>query len=258
MKSVLVGIVNITEDSFSDGGKFLSAEAAIAHAKKLLEDGADVIELSGASSNPRSNPVPASDQIARIEPVLTALDVPVSIDAADSEVMQWAMGKGLAYLNDIKGFPDASVYPELARSSAKLIVMHAITATEKAARAPNTTEEVFDSLYRFFEERIPALERAGVARERLVIDPGMGFFLSSDPAPSFAVLDDLPHFKRHFGLPVMISVSRKSFLRGTLPPNAPEVVARTLEVELRAIAQGADYIRTHEVGPLRRALDARV
>lgn len=253
-KPVIVGILNITSDSFSDGGKFLDAKAALMQAKRLAEDGADVIEISGASSNPRSASVSAPEQIRRMEPVREVARTPVSVDASNREVQRWALEKNVAYLNDIKGFPDASLYPELARSSAKLIVMHAITDTEKADRAANTTDEVLASLYAFFEERIPALERAGIVRERLIIDPGMGFFLSSRPEPSYAVLEDIPHFKEHFALPVMISVSRKSFLRGSLPPEHPDVATKTLELEVRAIERGADYIRTHDPRQLRDAV----
>jgi len=250
----LVGIVNITEDSFSDGGKFIDTQKAIGQACRLLGDGADIVELSGASSNPRSQSVSAEEQIARMEPVLAALDAVVSIDAANSAVQRWAISKRVALLNDITGFPNEALYPELARSTAKLVVMHAITDTDKAGRAAHTTKQVFDSLYSFFERRIPALERSGIARERLIIDPGMGFFLSSDPAPSFAVLAELGAFKSRFNLPVMVSVSRKSFLRGGAPPDSAEAAARTLELELQAVKNGADYIRTHDVRQIREAI----
>ncbi len=249
----LVGIVNITTDSFSDGGKFLEPDKAIAHAKQLLKDGADIVELSGASSNPNSAPVSPQQEIARMEPVFAALDCAISIDATKPDVQRWALSKQAALLNDIKGFPDQSFYPELARSQAKLVVMHAISDTDKAVRAEKTVEEVFDSIYSFFDTRLPALERAGIARERIIIDPGMGFFLSSTPEPSYAVLEDISGLKSRFGLPVMISVSRKSFLRAGATGER-DIAARTLAVELSAAQQGADYIRTHEAGALFREL----
>lgn len=251
---ILVGIVNITEDSFSDGGKYLDAEKAIAHARRLKDDDADIVELSGASSNPNATPVPTEEQIRRISAVLDSVDTPVSIDASEVKVQQWALSRGVAFLNDIKGFPDASLYPELARSSAKLIVMHSMMPRDKAVKEPNTTGEVFDSIDRFFGARIAHLENAGIARERLIIDPGMGFFLSSAPEPSFAVIEELPELKKRFGLPVMVSVSRKSFVRGTLPAGSSEAAAKTLEVELRLAELGVDYIRTHDVGQLAKAL----
>jgi dihydropteroate synthase type 2 len=252
----IVGIVNITADSFSDGGKFLDPDEAIAHAKKLITGGADIIELSGASSNPHSEAVSAKEQIARMEPVLSALDCDISIDATNQEVQRWALSKQVAYINDIKGFPEESFYPELARSDTKLIVMHAMMGGEKAERAEHTTEEVLESIYSFFDKRISALEKARISRERIIIDPGMGFFLSSTPEPSFAVLHVVAELKERFGLPVMISVSRKSFLR--TPGMAQEdIAARTLAAELSAVEQGAEYIRTHEVRALREAVGKR-
>ena len=250
----VVGIVNITEDSFSDGGKYLNPEKAIAQVKKLIEDGADILELSGASSNPNSEPVPASEQIVRVEPVAGALSVPISIDASNVDVQKWALARGFAYLNDITGFPDSTIYQDLARAKTKLVVMHKMSSTDKADRSPNTTGEVLASIDSFFEQRISALEKAGISRERLIIDPGMGFFLSSDPAPSFAVLARLAELKKRFGLPLMVSVSRKSFLRGSAHADSPEVAERTLSAELSAAKQGVDFIRTHDVGPLKKFL----
>ena len=256
LRPKIVGIVNITSDSFSDGGKFLEPAAAIAHAKELIADGADIIELSGASSNPNSAPVPPDVEIQRIESVLDALDCPISVDAAKPEVQRWALSNKVAYLNDIRGFPDQSLYPELAASDAKLVVMHFIFDLDKAVRVEKSIQEVFDSIYSFFETRLPQLEKAGIARERLIIDPGMGFFLASNPEPSLAVLENIGELKSRFGLPVMIAVSRKSFLRNTERFGNGDIGARTLAAELYASEQGADYIRTHEVRELRRALGA--
>ena len=179
----IVGIVNITTDSFSDGGKFINAETAIAQAKKLLEEGADIIELSGSSSNPRSEPVASEIEIQRIASVLEALHCPISIDAAKPEVQKWALAKGVAYLNDIKGFPNASLYPELARAEVKLVVMHAITGTDKADRVANTKEEVFASMYSFFEERLPRSKRRVSHEGGSSSTPGWAFSSPANPKP---------------------------------------------------------------------------
>lgn len=257
----IVGIVNITTDSFSDGGKFLEPKAALEHAQDLIAGGADIIELSGASSNVNSAPVSPQEEIARMEPVLAALappsagrDCPISIDAAKPEVQRWALSEGVAYLNDIKGFPDSSLYQELARSGTKLVVMHCISDVDKAVRAQKSVQEVFDSIYSFFGTRLPALEAAGIARERLIVDPGMGLFLAGNPEPSLAVLSRTAELKKHFGLPIMISVSRKSFLRNILKSDDCDIQSRTLAAELFAATQGADYIRTHDVRALNQAL----
>lgn len=249
----IVGIVNITTDSFSDGGKFIEPSTAIAHANELAKS-ADVLELSGVSSNPRSEIVPADLEIERIQSVWDKIDATVSIDATKPEVQKFALENGAAYINDIKGFPDPSMYETLAKAESKLVVMHCISDIDKAVREPKTTEEVFASIHSFFDERIPTLEKAGIARERIIIDPGMGFFLSSNPEPSFAVLADIANFKKRYGLPVMISVSRKSFLRDGLPADHPDVARKSLELEHAAAGHGVDYVRTHDPRALRDAL----
>lgn len=252
----VVGIVNITADSFSDGGKFLEPEAALAQAEVLADGGADIIELGAASSNPNAGHVPPELEIERLSAVLSRLTtkLPVSIDTAKPEVQRWVLSQGVGYLNDIKGFPDKSVYKELADADAKLVVMHCISDLDKAVRAAKTVREVLDSIDEFFNRRVSALEAAGISRERLILDPGMGFFLSSSPEPSFAVLGRTAELKKKFGLPVMISVSRKSFLRNLAAPEASDIGLRTLAAELYAAEQGADYIRTHDARALRQGI----
>ncbi|MEY4747238.1 MAG: dihydropteroate synthase type-2 [Candidatus Parcubacteria bacterium] len=250
----IVGIVNITADSFSDGGKFIESEKAILKAGELLATGADIVELSGVSSNPRSKAVPTEVQIARMEPVLAALRCHISIDATNTEVQRWALSKSVSYLNDIKGFPDESLYPELAKSNPMLVVMHSISNLDKAVRVEKTVAEVFDSVYSFFEKRIARLLSAGIPCGRLIIDPGMGFFLAENPEPSLAVLADISEFKKRFDLPVMISVSRKSFLRNISPSSESDIGVRTLAAELFAAVQGVDYIRTHDARALKEAI----
>lgn len=250
----IVGIINITTDSFSDGGDFIESDVAIAHAQKLVHDGASIVELSGASSNPHSEPVSANVEIGRIEPVLKALDCPISIDATKPEVQRFALKNNVAYLNDIRGFPDESLYAELQAASCKLIVMHFISDLDKAVRQPKTPEKVFESIFRFFDTRLSKLRAAGIANERIIIDPGMGFFLASNPEPSLAVLAHLSEFKKRYNLPVMISVSRKSFLRNLAKSDDIDIQSRTLAAELFAAEQGVDYIRTHDVRALHQGL----
>ena len=254
----ILGIVNITEDSFSDGGRYLSAEAAIAHARKLAADGAAAIDLGGAASNPDAKPIAPEVEIARLAPVVVALKrdgIAVSIDTFSPAVQRWALGEDIAYLNDIRGFPEPALYPALAASPAKLIVMHAVDgAATRVEVAPN---EIMTCILTFFERRVAALTAAGIARERLILDPGMGFFLGSLPETSFAVLRGLSKLKRAFALPVLVSVSRKSFLRRLTGRSADESGPASLAAELFAAEQGADYIRTHEVGALRDALVVR-
>jgi dihydropteroate synthase type 2 len=253
----ILGIVNITEDSFSDGGRYLAPDAALAHARDLAKNGAAILDLGAASSNPDAKSVLPQVEIARLSPLVAALKADgtaISIDSFAPQVQRWAMEEGVDYLNDIHGFPDEALYPELARSSAGLIVMHAVQARGRATRVDVPPREIVERVRRFFEARIAALTGAGIARERLVLDPGMGFFLGTDPETSLTMLRGLGDIKRHFGLPVLVSVSRKSFLR-TLAGAAPgEAGPATLAAEIFAVCQGADYIRTHDPKGLGEAL----
>lgn len=212
---IIFGIVNITSDSFSDGGRYLAPDAAIAQARKLMAEGADVIDLGPASSNPDAAPVSSDTEIARIAPVLDALKadgIPVSLDSYQPATQAYALSRGVAYLNDIRGFPDAAFYPQLAKSSAKLVVMHSVQDGQ-ADRREAPAGDIMDHIAAFFDARIAALTGAGIKRNRLVLDPGMGFFLGAAPETSLSVLARFDELRLRFDLPVLLSVSRKSFLR---------------------------------------------
>lgn len=255
IRTQILGILNITEDSFSDGAKYLDPDAAIAHGRELAVDGADVLDLGAASSNPESRGVPSEVEIGRLAPVVAALNgISLSIDSFSLPVQRWALVQGVAYINDIQGFPDAAFYRELAASSAKLIVMHSVQERGGATRVNVAPGEIMERIVRFFETRLAALERAGIARTRLILDPGMGFFLGTDPETSLTVLRSLPALKARFGLPILVSVSRKSFLRRLTGRTAQASGSISLAAELFAIRQGADYIRTHAPGALKDAL----
>jgi dihydropteroate synthase type 2 len=253
----IFGIVNITEDSFSDGGRYLAAGAAIDHARALRAGGADVVDLGAAASNPDAKPVSPKEEIARLAPVVAALKaegVPVSIDTFARETQEWALGAGADYVNDIHGFPDPSFYPQLARASAQLIVMHSVQDSGKATRVDTDPKTILARIEAFFAGRLDALTRAGVARERLIIDPGMGLFLGADPEVSLTVLRGLSSLKQRFPVRLMISVSRKGFLRRLTGRPVAAIGGATLAAELSAVHKGADIIRTHEPASFKDAL----
>lgn len=255
MKPIIFGILNVTEDSFSDGGKYLAADAALAHARAMPD--ADVLDIGAAASNPDAIPVPADTEIARLSAVVPALQKDgraISIDSFSIEVQRWALSQNVDYLNDIQGFSDTSLYPELARSRAKLVVMHSVQRRGAATRVVVPPDEILERLTTFFDSRVGALTTSGIARDRLILDPGMGFFLGSNPEASFVVLRGLPALKTRFELPMFVSVSRKSFLRSATGRNVQEAGAATLAAELFAAHQGADYVRTHDPSALRDAL----
>jgi len=257
-RPLLVGIVNITDDSFSDGGRYLDPAAAIAQARRLVAGGADIIELGAVASNVAAKSVSPAGEIRRLEPVIAAVTadrIPLSVDSFAPETQRFALASGVEYLNDIQGFPDPAIYPDLAAASCRLIVMHASQGRGRAQRLDLGADEVWQRIEDFFAERIPQLERAGIHRERLVLDPGMGFFLSSRPEPSLQVLAGLGRLRRAFGLPVLVSASRKSFLAALTGHDAPDKLGpASLAAELFAAAQGADFIRTHAPAALRDGL----
>ncbi len=253
----ILGILNITEDSFSDGGKYLAPLDALAHADALLADGADILDIGAASSHPDAKPVPPETEIARLEalvPALHDLGASLSIDSFSNPVQRWALAQGVDYLNDIHGFADPSLYPDLAASRATLIVMHMVQEKGIATRADIPPDQIFDRILDFFDRRLEALTKAGIAPERLILDPGMGQFVGRDPENSLILLRRLPDLKARYGLKLLVSVSRKGFLRRLVNRPPDQSGPASLAAELFAEANGADYIRTHAPAPLRDGL----
>jgi dihydropteroate synthase type 2 len=178
----------------------------------------------------------------------------LSIDSFAPETQLWALGEGVAYLNDIQGFSDPSLYPYLASSNAKLIVMHSVQRIGRAQKIDTDPSEIMGRIADFFDARVDELTHAGIARHRLILDPGMGLFVGTKPAVSLMVLRRLSQLKSAFGLPVLVSVSRKSFLRKLVGRNIDQIGPASLAAELYAAMHGADMIRTHEPRPLKDAL----
>jgi dihydropteroate synthase len=254
---LIVGIVNVTEDSFSDGGRYLDPAAALAHARQLRADGADVIELGPAASHPDSAPVTTMEEQRRLAPILEQLaadGTPVSVDSFQPETQRFALTRGVAYLNDIHGFGEPRMYRALAACECRLIVMHAVQAAGPATRVVTDPAAVRAGICRFFTRRVAALQAAGISRDRLIIDPGLGYFLGSTPEPSLAVLAGIRELKDTFAVPVLVSPSRKSFLRDLIGKNITQSGPATLAAEIFAAWQGADYIRTHDAAATRDAL----
>jgi dihydropteroate synthase type 2 len=256
-RPLLVGIVNITADSFSDGGRFLATEDALAQAWRLIRAGADAIDLGAAASHPGAQPVSAEEEIRRLADVmeeLVAARVPVSVDSFMPQTQRFAAAHGATYLNDIQGFPDPERYAELANSGCVLIVVHSVQRRGPATKVRTDASTVQQGLERFFHDRLGDLQAAGVDRDRLVVDPGLGYFLGSTPEPSVMVLARLSEMKARFSLPVLVSPSRKSFLRALTGSDLVDIGPATVAAELYAAGQGADFIRTHDVAAISDAL----
>ncbi|MEU4090289.1 dihydropteroate synthase [Streptomyces aureus] len=256
-RPLLVGIVNITADSFSDGNRFLNAQDAVAHARRLRSEGADIIELGPAASSPGAARVSADEEARRLTGVIDQLvadGIPVSVDSCRPETQRFAAARGTTYLNDIQGFDDPARYEELADTGCQLVVMHSVQRHGPATKVRTDATEVCRGIDEFFADRLTALEAAGIARDRLIIDPGLGYFLGSSPEPSLRTLAGLERLKARFDVPVFVSPSRKSFLRTLTGSPVSAIGPATLAAELYAARSGADFIRTHDVAALRDAL----
>lgn len=251
----ILGILNVTRDSFSDGGRYLSTEAAVTHARTLIDAGADIVDVGAESTHPDAEDVSAEEEVRRLRPVVEALrdaDIRVSVDTYKPAVIREMLALGVEFINDVTGLADAESRVVLADSDARTIVMHSTAASARAERRDVSAETIVDRVVAFFEQRVAELEAAGVGRSRLIVDPGMGFFLGRDPMVSVAVLRGLGTIGG-LGLPVCVSTSRKSFIGALLrseeqPRDIAGRGAGTLATELWAAAQGAAYIRTHDPG----------
>ena len=253
----ILGVVNVTPDSFSDGGRYLDSEAAIAHGLRLAEAGADVLDLGAESTRPGAPPVSADEQLARLVPVLAGLrartDVPLSVDTTRAAVAREALAAGAVLINDISGGSfEPRLLQEVAEAGAALCLMHIQGTPETMQRAPHY-EDVVDEVLGFLEERVARAVEAGVARERLLVDPGIGF--GKTLGHNVFLLRRLGEL-RVLGLPVLVGTSRKGFL-GTLTGGRPveQRLAATLgSVAALAALGDADVLRVHDVAEARDAL----
>lgn len=256
----ILGILNITRDSFSDGGRYLDTDRAITHARQLVADGADLIDIGAESTHPDAEDVPADAEIARLTPVITALrstGARISVDTHKPAVMRAVLALGVEMINDVTALADPQAVAAVRDSPARLILMHSAAQGARAQRQDTDPATIIDRILSFFRGRIAELEAAGINRGRMILDPGMGFFLGRDPRISLAVLRHLDRLAE-LGLPLCVSTSRKSFLGSVLGnPDQPRPVdqraAGTLATELWAARAGVAFIRTHDVRALRDA-----
>ncbi len=255
---LLLGVVNVTRDSFSDGGQFLAPADALRRSLALIADGAARIDLGAQSTHPEALRVGPDEEWRRLEPVLAELvrsSVEVSVDTFEPSVMERALACGAVCINDVTALRDERALRVAAASRCELILMHSTSGEARAERHAPRESDWVARIARFFEQRLEALERAGVRRERVIVDPGLGLFLSSDATASFEVLRRIGELRARLGAPVCVAPSRKSFLGAALGRAPRERGAATLAAELWCAAQGVEWIRTHDV---RAAADALI
>lgn len=252
-RPLIMGIVNITPDSFSDGGRYLDADAAIAHARRLAEEGADILDLGGESTRPGAQPLEADEEMHRILPVLDALrdlDVPLSVDTRKPEVMRAALAHGAAMINDIQALGSTEALDAVRDGDCAVCLMH-MQGDPRTMQAAPHYEDVRTQVRGFLAQRVQACEAAGIARERIVIDPGFGF--GKNHGHNLDLLRALASF-RDLGVPVLAGLSRKSLLGRITGRSAPDRLAGSIALAMLAVQNGADIVRVHDVAATRDAL----
>jgi len=249
-RPLVMGILNVTPDSFSDGGAFLAPDAAVAHAEQMITEGADIIDIGGESSRPYGNrvAVSAEDELRRLEFVLPAavrLARPVSIDTMKATVAAWALDHGAAIVNDVWGLQrDPEMADVVARHRAPVIVMHNRDVADAGI-------DIMADIAAFFERSLAIAARAGIARDLIVLDPGIGFGKTAEQSmTAIARLDRL----KTFGLPLLVGASRKRLINAVVPAPADQRLGGSLAAHILAAERGATIIRAHDVAATVQAL----
>jgi dihydropteroate synthase len=249
-RPVVMGILNVTPDSFSDGGVFQDPAIAIAHARRMAAEGADILDVGGESTRPYggAQPVTAEEELRRIAPILPgviALGLPVSIDTIKATVAEWALDQGAEIVNDVWGLQrDADMARVVAERGVPIIIMHNRDAADPAI-------DIMADIETFFRRSLDIAGRAGIARDRIVLDPGIGF--GKTPEQSMTAIANLARLKS-FGLPLLVGASRKRFISSVTPSQPMERLGGSLASHLLAVENGAAIVRVHDVAETVQAL----
>ncbi len=239
---LIMGILNVTPDSFYDGGHSSEAGAALARAGQLVADGCDIVDIGAESTRPGATPVAQADELARIEPVLAelgaSLPAPISVDTTKAAVARHAAALGAVVINDVWGLQhDPGMADTVAEAEAVVVIMHNRTSLDE-------TIDIIADMHRFFDRSLKLAQRAGIPHERVILDPGIGFAKSSrQNRAALARLSEL----EDYGLPILVGTSRKRFLGSTTGDGAESTLVGTIAASLAAIAAGAAIIRVHDV-----------
>ena len=249
-RPLVMGILNVTPDSFSDGGRFIDPAKAVAHAGIMSQQGADILDIGAESTRPYggATPVSAEDEMARLSPVLPAVlkfGLPVSIDTIKASVASWALDQGAVIVNDVWGLQrDPAMAKLVAERGVPVIIMHNRDSAD-------ANIDIIAGVTAFFARSLEIAERAGIARDKIVLDPGIGF--GKTPEQSIACIARLAAFKR-FGLPLLVGASRKRFINAVMPSAPDERLGGSIASHLAAVANGASIVRAHDVAETVQAL----
>lgn len=246
-QALVMGILNITPDSFSDAGQYQHLEFALSRAEQMIADGADILDIGGESSRPGAPPLPLREELARVMPVLYALrdcGKPLSVDTYKPEVMREAILAGADMINDINGFRAPGAIEAVQGSDCALCIMHMQNVPETMQQQPQY-EDVVREVIAFLRERVDTMVAAGIARERLCVDPGFGFGKTVEQ--NYALLRATRQLRSELGLPVLAGLSRKSMVGAVTGRPVGQRLAGSIAGALAAVEQGAEIIRVHDV-----------
>ena len=258
-RPLMMGVVNVTPDSFSDGGRYLEAEAAVAHAIQLVEEGADLLDIGAESTRPGADPVDEAEELRRAIPVVTAVaravTVPISIDTSKASVAQAALDAGAVLVNDVTALRgDPAMVEVIARTGAGIVLMHMHGTPQTMQQAPSY-EDVVGEIAAFFEDRIRFAMAHGVARRQIVLDPGIGF--GKLLVHNLTLLARLHRFAC-FGCPLLVGVSRKAFLGQLVDRPVQERQWATAAAVAMAVERGAGILRVHDVRAMKDVMQVTV
>jgi dihydropteroate synthase len=258
MPAGLMGIVNVTPDSFSDGGKFGKAEQAVAAAQQMIADGAEVIDVGGESSRPGAAEIPATEEIARIVPVIEGIrranaGIPISVDTCKAAVARAAIAAGADLVNDIAAGADPDMFPLVAETRAGIVLMH-MQGTPRTMQTSPRYDHVVDEVIAFLRRRLEAATAAGIPESAVLLDPGIGFGKTLEH--NLALLRALPRFAHEFARPLVVGISRKSFLSALCSPPVAAADRDAISHAVHtAIAPWCALLRVHDVRGARAACD---
>lgn len=250
-----MGVLNVTPDSFSDGGLHATVEAAVAHGVRMVEEGADIIDVGGESTRPGSDPVTVADELERVLPVIAALrgelgETPIAVDTRRPEVMREAVAAGATLINDVAALREPGALEAAAECDVPVCLMHMLGEPKTMQREPRY-DDVVAEVCEFLRERRRAAVRAGIDRDRIVLDPGFGF--GKTLAHNLMLLAELERIVA-LGSPVLVGLSRKSMFGMLLGLEVDERLEAGLAAALMAAERGAAIVRTHDVAATHRAL----
>ncbi len=253
----IMGILNVTPDSFSDGGRFDSLDKALSQAERLIADGADILDVGGESTRPFAPAVDTAEELRRVIPVITGVRknhrIPISIDTTKSEVAERALDAGADIINDISALRHDGEMVALVRKTAVPVILMHMQGSPSTMQVDPRYDDVVADIIAFFRERVDWLTSQGVARQRLIVDPGIGF--GKTVAHNLSLLKHLDEFSRHLGLPVLLGHSRKRFL-GEITGVKSEAERDTATAVAAALCATKDIamVRVHNVALTRQAL----